>query len=689
MFYGNTGTAWAIQHTTDNPMHNGKDKRQALVRLANLAGSPPPHALTSAAAALRDVLVQDDALQDQAFLDADDALAEVIADLPGTFATQLDFLGVLHGKEAQLSRHRRRNISAALRDKTARLGRALIGADFPTGHPVPLFALCYWGGVEAWSAGSPARAQHAKGYWCDRGNQIAALQTLAAQHPNTPITHAHLHAAGLHRLALILDAAELQVLADEANVDRRLLYRPHGWWTAERTVHAYAIACRHAGITLSTTALAAIGGEVSSLRSHARAHFASFRVFQQAVVITHPDIRPPNRPTAADGTKLDSWSEVVVFNALRVALPDVRIQPHVILPGETKRSTDLVIDDRVHVEVLRIACADMAAPTSKPRAKYARQWAAKTAHYQALGIDPVLVEPADVHDPARLAARIGEIAARLQRDPPPAPQPSGGGGGVRAKGSWTFEALCQAVDEVASGGTMPTFAALSKAGYGHACELLKQPRVRERVSVALGLRNVNRKGIWSRAQVVDLLAEWLRTHGSYPTGAELRGAGLSALASARSRLWAGETNALHAAVGEAAGMAVRCRRAMAGSYATIEQVAAALSPLAEQLGRMPTGDEAAAAGLGTAWAHASRRGGVLSMAERIGVPCQTRRDRSRPAMLAAFFELITSLGDVRLTTTLIRTHLGAGGLAWVRKLGGMAVVRTAIADMTGSGNSTG
>ena len=131
------------------------------------------------------------------------------------------------------------------------------------------------------------------------------------------------------------------------------------------------------------------------------------------------------------------------------------------------------------------------------------------------------------------------------------------------------------------------------------------------------------------------------------------------------------------------------RRLPDRSYATIEQVAAALAPLAKKLGRMPTCDEATAAGLGTAWAHASRRGGVLSMAERIGVPCQTRRDRSRPAMLAAFSDLATSLGNVRLTTTLIRTHLGAGGLAWVRKLGGMAAVPIAIADMTGSENSTG
>jgi hypothetical protein len=662
-------------------------KRLALARLANVATSPAPPALTSAAAALHSLLVQDAASQDQAFLDADDALAEVVADLPGTFATQLDLLGVLHGKEAQLSQRRRRNISAALRDKAARLDRALTDADFPSGHPVPLFASAYWGGVEAWSAGSPDRAQHPKGYWAERANQIAALQSLAARHPNQPITHAQLHAAGLHRLASIIDAAELQVLADEASVDRRLLYRPRGWWTAERAIDAYAEACRKAGVTLSTTALSAIGGEASALRSCAKAHFATFRAFQRAVVEKHADIKLPDRPVAADGTPLDSWSEVPVYNALRMALPDAHIEAHVIIAGERARSTDFVLDDRVWVEVLGIAVDAMATPTSARQAKYAADWKAKSACYVALGIDPVLIEPDDIHDVERLAARIKEIATRLRCDPLPLNPPSGKQ--TRAKGFWTFYALCAAVEEVARDGIMPTHSALQKAGYGHTCCLLKEPGMRESVTAALGLSDPNRKDVWTRERVVAELAQWVRGHEAYPTEAELRRAGHSALGSARSRLWAGQGEPLRKAVGDAAGITVPRRRAPDRSYATIELVAAALAPLAEQLGRMPTGDEATAAGLSAAWAHASRRGGVLSMAERIGVPCQTRRDCSRPAMLAAFSDLATSLGHVRLTTTLIRAHLGARGLAWVGKLGGVAAVRTAIADMTGSGHSTG
>ena len=392
------------------------------------------------------------------------------------------------------------------------------------------------------SAGSPDRAQRPKGYWADRRNQIAALRTLAARHPGEPITHAQLHAAGLHRLALILDAAGLQVLADEADVDRALLYRPRGWWTAERTIDAYAAACREAGITLSTTALAAIGGEASALRSYAKAHFATFRAFQRAVVEKHPDIKLPDRPVAADGTPLDSWSEVPVYNALRLALPEAGIKTHVIISGEQSRSTDFVLNGRVWVEVLGIAVDAMATPTSARQANYVAKWKAKSACYVALGIHPVLIEPNDIHDVKRLAARINDIATRLRCDPLPPNPPSGKQ--TRAKGFWTFDTLCAAVEEVARHGIMPTHSALQKAGYGHTRCLLTEPGMRERVTGALGLSDPNRKDVWTRDRVVAALVQWVLGHGVYPTEVEMRRAGHSALGSARSRLWAGEGEAL-------------------------------------------------------------------------------------------------------------------------------------------------
>jgi hypothetical protein len=652
-------------------------KRLAIARLANVAASSAPPALAASAAALYRLLTREEPMQEHEFLEADDALAEAIADLPGRFATHLDFLGILTGKDAQLSQHRQRNIGAALRQKSIKLGRFPTEDDFPSGHPVPLFSCAYWGGVAAWAAGAPDRTQHPKGYWADRDKQIAAIRLVAARHPDTPLTHALLHRAGLHRLGLMLGAAELQMLADEAGVDRSLHYRQAGWWTAERVMDAYASRCRQTGVTLSTTALTVLGGEACSLKSYAAGHFATFGAFQRAVVARHPDIRPPGRPTAADGTELDSWSEVPVYNALCVALPTARIAVHVILPGERKRSADFVIDDRVWVEVLGIAQTDMSATTSGKQAKYASQWAAKSACYAALGIEPVLIEPADIHDATRLAARIAEIADRLQCDS--ASLPPSGGRCTRAKGSWDFDRLCSAVEEVARGtGVMPTYEALANAGFGHAACLLRQPRMRTRVVAALALADPHARGQWTRDRIVAELAGWLSEHGHYPTNAVLKLSGLSQLCSARSRLWVGETDALRALVAEKAGVNVTCRCAPDGSYATIKQVAAALKPLAIKLGRMPTAKEATAAGLSTAWSHASRRGGAASMARMLGVISISPQRRTEAEMLDALAKVSASIGGAKLTITVIRSRLGSGGVAWVRKCGGIAAVKSAL-----------
>ena len=664
----------------------GPTKRLAIARLANVAASSAPPALTSAAAKLHRILLHSAPVQEHEFLEADDELAEAIAALPGLFATQLDLLGILHGKDAQLSRHRIHNVGAALRDKAAKLGRMPADADFSSDHPVVQFAWAYWGGVAAWAAGSPARVQRPKGFWTAPKNQIAALRTLAKEHPGVPITHALLHTAGLHRLGAILDAATLEQLADQAGVDRDLCYRPRGWWTQERTIDAYAETCRRAGVTLSTTALTALGGEACSLKSYAAAHFGTFAAFQRAVVARHPDIRLPSRPIAADGTEMDSWSEVPVYDSLCVALPDARIAVHVILPGQKKRSCDIVINDCVYVEILGIARSAMSAPASSHKAKYAAQWVAKAAIYASLGIKPVVIEPNDIHDPERLAACIASIAALLQCDP--APLPPSSGRSTRAKGSWDFDKLRSAIEEVADGtAMMPTYEALRNAGFGHAACLLRQPGMRARVVSALTLADPHARGQWTRDRVVVELAGWLSEYGYYPTKTDLQQAGQGALESARSRLWKGAGDILREAVGAACGAAVRRRRAPDRSIGTVQQAAAALAPLAKRLGRMPSGREAAAAKLGTAWAHASRGGGVAQMAARIGVPCLTRHKRSRAEMLKALSGVTIASGSC-LTTTLVRAQLGSGGVAWVRRLGGIAAVRAALASTTSSESPT-
>ena len=234
---------------------------------------------------------------------------------------------------------------------------------------------------------------------------------------------------------------------------------------------------------------------------------------------------------------------------------------------------------------------------------------------------------------------------------------------------------------------MPTYEALRNAGFGHAACLLRQPGMRARVVSALALADPHARGQWTRDRVVVELAGWLSEYGYYPAKNDLQQAGQGDLESARSRLWKGAGDALREAVGAACGVAVRRRRAPDRSIGTVQQAAAALAPLAKRLGRMPSGREAEAAKLGTAWAHASRGGGVAQMAARIGVPCLTRHKRSRAEMLKALSGVTIASGS-RLTTTLVRAQLGSGGVAWVRRLGGMAAVRAALASTTSSESPT-
>jgi hypothetical protein len=660
-------------------MQKSNQTSRTSARLANIAASSAPAPLVRAATALRDVLTRDGCAMghERELEEAQDALGEAIADETGSVALRLDLFGVLGGGDAQLAGHRRPNVASALRAKRRALGRDPVWADFPAGHAVPLLALAYWGGVESWARGASSRSQRPKGYWSVRANQIAEIRRFSSLHPGLPLTAATLGRNGLAGIARRLAAEELEALCREAGCDRRLRRRANAWWTVDQVIDAYAGFCRAQGATLSAHALMLIGGEASSLRAYARRHFPTFRALQQATRARHPELRLPTRPTASDGTVLDSWSEVVVYQAIRRALPDVAIEHHVALPGEDRRSADFVVGGRVWVEVLGIATADMPATRSGRQRKYAAQWAAKSACYAALWIAPVLIEPAEVHDPVRLGAKVEEIAASLGETPREPPPPVGRT--TRGKGFWDFDALCDAVRRVAAGtGVFPTYAALTAAGFGHAASLLRRPGARTRVAAVLGLTCRTARGAWTRERVVAELSDCAAAHAAYPTRRELVRQGRGALASAATRLWAGAELELRAAVEAKVVVPLPQRRAANGSCATMAQIEAALRPLAVHLGRMPTGAAAAAAGLATAWAHASRRKGVAAVAASLGVPCGALRRPSREEMIDAFAHHSESRGSARLTTTLIRKELGSGGVARVRRLGGMAAVRAAI-----------
>ena len=285
-------------------------------------------------------------------------------------------------------------------------------------------------------------------------------------------------------------------------------------------IDAYAKLCRAHCITLSSAALIAVDVEGYTLRGRATRLFGTFAAFQAAVTARHPDIKPPNRPTARDGRLLDSWQEVVACDAMCIAFPNAQIDTHVLLEG-TRRSCDFVVSGSCYVEVLRLGKAEMATARNADAQKYARQWSAKMALYREMGVTPIMIEPADIHDPKRLAKRMAEIAAQLAISMQPLPAPSGKI--VRAKGYWNLSTLCAAVSEVAdAAGRWPTYAELTEAGYGHAAILLRQPGMAARVACKIGHVLRNQKGVWSQQRVLTELTAWALKHGQYPTALSTR-----------------------------------------------------------------------------------------------------------------------------------------------------------------------
>jgi hypothetical protein len=67
----------------------------------------------------------------------------------------------------------------------------------------------------------------------------------------------------------------------------------------------------------------------------------------------------------------------------------------------------------------------------------------------------------------------------------------------------------------------------------------------------------------------------------------------------------------------------------------------------------------------------------------LGVPQVGPIRRSPTQMLQAFAHLARSLGTKPLTTTVVRDSLGSGGLARLRKCGGIASVRAEIDRLSG------
>jgi hypothetical protein len=549
----------------------------------------------------------------------------------------LDYFRILRNEEPILDRHTRKRVGVELRHMFRKRGDALSEADFPRGHSVPLLAYIYWGGVRAWVDSAPQRAQKGKGFWKDETNQIEALRKFAEQNADASITTATLHAAGLHTLALGLNATTLSELVIKAGLGRNLKHRPDGYWTMETTIAAYVAECERAGLPLSNYMLAQQGGIGLTIRSQAQKLFKTFRAFRSQVGELHAWLKPGAPCQASNGQVLDSWQEVAFYEVLLRKLPaGVSIKPHVRLEGlQNRRSVDFLVGGVIYVEVLMISLARLTQPERTTEQDYARKWGLKKEWYTSTGKALVVVEPDDICSPSRMVEKAGEVLRLLglaENDGcAERAHVSEDHTTIRAKGYWTFEKLCEVVKEVAQkAGGFPTHVQLAKAGYESAPTMLTQFG-RAHVAQAIGIPLRNQKGTWTHQLVVDGIVAWVREHDTYPTLNELKAAGQGALANAWQRYTKGATSRMRPEVEQLCGKAVPPRKAAAGSYETQAQLAALLRPLCDKLGRFPTRAEVRKAGLSsTIWGTVSVRYGVKNMASYMGVHYQvSRRQRSK------------------------------------------------------------
>ena len=291
-----------------NERIHGRDNRVPASTLSVFINSDAPDVFKTDVQKILGQLARLDTLDEVRLLETDPEPVACIGTLSGA---GLDLFRVLRGEKSRKSTYSRQNVSASLREKLRDNQGQLSEATYPAGHIIPVMAWVYWGSIEVWVKERPGRICLPKRYWQQRGNQIAALQGWAKTHPGEPLTHTTLHAAGLHALAATLNAAELAKLTAKLGLERNLKKRLNGYWTRTTVIEAYAALCRAHGITLSSSALAAIGSDGYTLCSRAGPLFGNFAAFQAAVVERHPEIKPPNRPTARDGRLMDSWQEVV------------------------------------------------------------------------------------------------------------------------------------------------------------------------------------------------------------------------------------------------------------------------------------------------------------------------------------------------------------------------------------------
>ena len=232
--------------------------------------------------------------------------------------------------------------------------------------------------------------------------------------------------------------------------------------------------------------------------------------------------------------------EVVVYEALRTALPDTSIEPHVRLTGRgpSRLYTDLLVGRAVYVEVLMVGSDHVGEDVV--RRCYRDQWSRKLAFYRdELGVEPITFEPLDVVDPIRLRGKVEEVRRALGRGEPPGGDANAPGAGPEAHnparrplGWWQDDANARGVlREVCERlGRCPTALELNQAGARGIWAWLSRNGGLRAAAAALGFARSVPTRITERRRAMaarvehELMDMWERD-GRLPTTYELRASG--------------------------------------------------------------------------------------------------------------------------------------------------------------------
>lgn len=234
----------------------------------------------------------------------------------------------------------------------------------------------------------------------------------------------------------------LDNFADEYSLDRSLKKGGNGCWVTEKGKGAirrtYIELCKQKGryvpdsemVTISDTCT--IDGRAykySSLRAMIKKGYGSvinlFELIISDKILSDSWRHQIKSPTAGDGQRLDSWSEVWWYETLKKFIShhhhdhlSITIECHPKIGSSNFRS-DFLIGRKVYIEVLRHPLSSIELPTKKDEIKYASQYRARKEVYTNEDLCLINVEPQHLSNKDWLEQHFNDIVSQVTKGTTP------------------------------------------------------------------------------------------------------------------------------------------------------------------------------------------------------------------------------------------------------------------------------